>query len=95
MEPYEALFERIKELMKKEGLTKYKHSMQSGLPHSTVSNIMKGRTKSAGFLSIVNICRGLNISVIEFFQSEFLPPKTFLMIELGQRKAVYAFRFGY
>ena len=41
MEPYEALFERIKELM-----------------------------KSAGFLSIVNICRGLNISVIEFFQSE-------------------------
>ena len=72
MEPYEALFERIKELMKKEGLTKYKLSMQSsGLPHSTVSNIMKGRTKSAGFLSIVNICRGLNISVIEFFQSEF------------------------
>ena len=69
MEPYEALFERIKELMKKEGLTKYKLSMQSGLPHSTVSNIMKGKTKSAGFLSIVNICRGLNISVIEFFQS--------------------------
>ena len=70
MEPYEALFERIKELMKKEGLTKYKLSMQSGLPHSTVLNIMKGRTKSAGFLSIVNICRGLNISVNEFFQSE-------------------------
>ena len=95
MEPYEALFERIKELMKKEGLTKYKLSMQSGLPHSTVSNIMKGRTKSAGFLSIVNICRGLNILLLNFFNRNYLPPKTFLMIELGQRKAVYAFRFGY
>ena len=45
MEPYQALIKRIKELMKKEKLTKYKLSIQSGLPNSTILNIMNGRTK--------------------------------------------------
>ena len=75
MEPYQAHIKRIIELMKKEKLTKYKLSIQSGLPNSTILNIMNGRTKSTGFLSITNICRGLNISVIEFFQSELFTPE--------------------
>ena len=39
----------------------------AGMPPSTLKNVMNGNSKSAGIVTIAQICDGLGISVKQFF----------------------------
>ena len=43
----------------------------SGVTQSTINNIICGRNKSTTISTIKKLCDGLNISLTEFFMSEF------------------------
>ena len=65
---------RIRRLMKERNWTQYKLSERSGLPKSTISYTLKGKGESFKTTTILNICRGFGISVIDFFNdNSFLP----------------------
>ena len=78
MEPYLALITRINELMARKGMTMYQLACRSAIPHSTLSSILNGQTKNTGFLNIINICRGLEITLQDFFDSHLFSPENLL-----------------
>ena len=47
-----------------------KLSTMSGVTQSTLNNIVSGRNHSTTISTIKKLCDGLEISIIEFFQSE-------------------------
>lgn len=66
----EAVRLRILELCKNHHITVNKLATISGITQSTLNNIVSGRNKSATISTIKKICDGLELSIIEFFQSE-------------------------
>jgi len=42
----------------------------SGIPSSTLKNILNGDSKNPGIVTIKKICDGLGISLAEFFDTE-------------------------
>lgn len=65
----EAVRLRIQELCKQENITVNRLSTICGITQSTLNNIVSGRNNSATVSTIKKICDGLNMTVIEFFQS--------------------------
>ena len=61
---------RIQELCDKRGITLNKLAIISGITQSTLNNIMSGRNKSTTVSTIKKICDGIEISVIDFFNSK-------------------------
>ena len=66
----DAFIKRVKQLMKDKRYTKHKLSIESAIPNSTIYNFLEGTTKSTGIENLVNICRGLNVSLSEFFATD-------------------------
>ncbi|MBQ7378329.1 MAG: helix-turn-helix transcriptional regulator [Clostridia bacterium] len=66
----EAVCARILELCHERQITINKLAMISGITQSTLNNIVSGRNKSTTISTIKKICDGLEISIIEFFQSD-------------------------
>jgi len=66
----EACRKRIQELCKERNITLNKLSLLSGITQSTLNNIISGRNHSTTVSTIKKICDGLEISVVDFFQSE-------------------------
>ncbi len=65
----EAVRLRIQELCKQENITLNRLATVCGITQSTLNNIISGRNNSATVSTIKKICDGLNMTVIEFFQS--------------------------
>ena len=42
----------------------------AGMPPTTVKNILNGASKNQGIVTIKMLCDGLDISLIEFFDTE-------------------------
>ena len=66
----QAVRERILELCRERDITVNKLAMISGITQSTLNNIVSGRNNSATVSTIKKICDGLEISIIDFFQSD-------------------------
>ncbi len=66
----EVFVKKVTQLMREKHYSTYKLSIMSAIPNSTIHNILKGNTKNPGLDNIVNICRGLNVPLIEFFSDE-------------------------
>ena len=66
----EAVSRRLKELLSERCMTQYQLSMQSGLPKSTIANIVNTQYDSMKLRIIHEICQGLGISIQDFFTSE-------------------------
>ena len=66
----EAVKNRILELCQQREISINKLCTISGVTQSTVNNIISGRNNSATISTIKKLCDGLNISVVEFFDSE-------------------------
>ena len=72
MNTYSAVKNRILSLCKEKNLTINKLSTESGIPASTLKNILYGKSRNPGIVTIKMICDGFGISIIEFFDtSEF------------------------
>ncbi len=66
------VFERIEELTKKKHLTLYRLAKNAEIPYSSLNNIMHRRTcPTVG--TIEKLCKGLNITLSEFFNFESYP----------------------
>lgn len=62
---------RIIELCKKNEITVNALAVKSNAPPSTLKNIVYGNVESTGIDAISKICEELNISLPEFFTSDY------------------------
>ena len=69
MQLNKAVSKRITELMSKQGMTNYQLYMKSGVPKSTINNIINCAYDSVKLRIIHEICQGFPVSIAEFFQS--------------------------
>lgn len=66
----EAVRLRIIDLCRENDITVNKLAMISGLTQSTLNNIISGRNNSTTIATIKKICDGLEISLVDFFDTE-------------------------
>lgn len=69
MRSKDAVRARVLELCAERGLTVNALCRECGITQSTVNNIVSGRNNSTGIATIQKICDGLNIKLINFFDS--------------------------
>ncbi|MBQ3504745.1 MAG: helix-turn-helix transcriptional regulator [Oscillospiraceae bacterium] len=69
MQLNQAVSMRLTELLKEQGMTQYQLYIRSGVPKSTISNLINCAYDSVKLRIIHELCQGLQISVPEFFQS--------------------------
>ena len=65
----EAISQRLSELLQKSGMTQYQLYMKSGVPKSTIGNVINCSYDSVKLRIIHEMCQGLGISITEFFCS--------------------------
>lgn len=66
----EATQKRIIELCKERNITINRLATLSGITQSTLNNIIKGNSKTPTLQTIVYLCAGFNIEIIDFFSSD-------------------------
>ena len=48
----------------------HKLATESGVPPSTIKNILYGKSQNPGIVTIKMLCDGMGITLIEFFDTE-------------------------
>ena len=69
MDTREAIAKRIKDLCSERGITPNKLSTISAVPQATIKSILNGESKNPGIVTLKKICDGLEITLIEFFDT--------------------------
>ena len=69
MQLNEAVSKRLQELMIEREMTAYQLYMKSGLPKSSIGNILNCTYPSVKLRVLHEVCQGLGISITDFFQS--------------------------
>lgn len=67
---YQAVVNRINNLCKERNITPNALSYMSGISQSTIKSILNGESKNPGIVTLKKLCDGLDISIIEFFNTE-------------------------
>lgn len=67
----EAISRRLKELLAERRMTQYQLYIRSGVPKSTIGNIVNCAYDSVKLRVIHEICQGLDIDISDFFASPF------------------------
>ena len=67
---YEAVVNRINNLCKERNITPNALSYLSGVSQSTIKSILNGESKNPGIVTLKKLCDGLDINIIEFFNTE-------------------------
>jgi len=65
----EAISKRLLELLTERNMTQYQLFMKSGVPKSTIGNVINCSYDSVKLRIIHEMCQGLEISIPEFFDS--------------------------
>ena len=63
------VIKRIEELSEQKHWSKYRLAKKSGIPHSTIFNMLK-RTNTPTIGTLVKICNGLGITLSQFFADD-------------------------
>ena len=69
MQLNEAVSKRLAELLSEHRMTQYQLSMKSGVPKSTIGNLINCTYPSMKLRIIHELCQGFEISLPEFFES--------------------------
>ena len=69
MQLNEAVSARLKELLRERSMTQYQLYMKSGVPKSTIGNVINCSYASVKLRIIHELCQGLEISITDFFAS--------------------------
>ena len=69
MQLNEAVSKRLTELLRERDMTQYQLYMKSGVPKSSIGNVVNCAYDSVKLRIIHEICQGFNISISEFFNS--------------------------
>jgi transcriptional regulator with XRE-family HTH domain len=70
MDTCTAVKNRLIKLLEENDMPIHKLAMEAALPPSTITNILYGRSKNPGIVTIKILCDGLGISLVEFFDTE-------------------------
>ena len=70
MDTYTTVRNRLLVLLNDKQMPIHKLAMESGVPPSTIKNILYGKSKNPGIVTIKMLCDGLGISLIEFFTTK-------------------------
>ena len=65
----QAISERLSELLKEKQMTQYQLFMKSGVPKSTIGNVINCCYDSVKLRIIHEMCQGLGIDIPRFFDS--------------------------
>ncbi len=69
MNTYQAVKERLLQLLEQNKLSIHRLSIESGVSPSTIKNILYGKSVNPGIVTIKMLCDGMHISLIEFFNT--------------------------
>lgn len=69
MQLNEAVSKRLSELLSERGMTQYQLYMKSGVPKSTIGNLINCTYPSMKLRIIHELCQGLEIGLSDFFSS--------------------------
>ena len=69
MQLNKAVSMRLEELLKERGMTQYQLYIKSGVPTSTIGNVINCSYDSVKLRIIHELCQGLDIDISEFFCS--------------------------
>jgi len=69
MDTYEAVRNRLLELLENKQISIYKLSIDSAVSASTIKNILYGKSHNPGVVTLKMLCDGFDISLIEFFDT--------------------------
>ena len=69
MSTYDVVRNRILSLCEERSITINKLATESGISPSTLKNILYGKSKNPGIVTLKIICDGMGISLIEFFSA--------------------------
>lgn len=61
---------RIKRLLKANNMKVYDLCKTSGIPCSTLSDFMNNKTKLIKLDTLLHICEGFNITLVDFFDND-------------------------
>ena len=67
---YDYTVTRIQQLCAQRNLTPNALSYMAGISQSTVKSILNGESKNPGIVTLKKICDGLDITMIEFFDTD-------------------------
>ena len=70
MQLNEAIRTRLLELLEERNMTQYQLYIRSGVPKSTIHNIVNSTYDSVKLRVIHELCQGMDIEIHEFFNSE-------------------------
>ena len=70
MDAYSAVKERILSLLYEKRTSIHKLAIESGVSPSTIKNILYGKSKNPGIVTVKMLCDGLEISLADFFDTE-------------------------
>ena len=73
---------RVREILKNKKMTQYKLGQETGLYHSTITDILNCKYKTPNFKNMALIIRALDISMSAFFDSEFF---NFAKLEIEEK----------
>ena len=65
----QAVSRRLVELLKERGMTQYQLHQKSGIPKSTIANLINCTYPSMKLRVIHELCQGLNLELGDFFSS--------------------------
>ena len=65
----DAISQRLSELLAERGMTQYQLYINSGVPKSTIGNVINRSYDSVKLRIIHEMCQGMGISITEFFDS--------------------------
>ena len=61
---------RVREILKEKKITQYKLAQETGLYHSTMTDILNYKYETPNFRNMALIIRALGMTMTEFFDSE-------------------------
>lgn len=70
MNTYEAVKNRILQLLGEKKMSIHKLAMESAVAPSSIKNILYGKSQNPGIVTIKMLCDGFSITLIEFFDTK-------------------------
>lgn len=70
MDTYTTVRNRLLELLEKNKMSIHRLAMESAVAPSSIKNILYGKSKNPGIVTIKMLCDGFGISLTEFFDTK-------------------------
>ncbi len=70
MDTYTAVKTRLLRLCEQNNMAIHKLAMESAVSPSTIKNILYGKSKNPGIVTLKMLCDGMGITLMDFFSSE-------------------------